>query len=600
MFTGIGGFELGIQNAYREKNGRSQEDTQRYDEKGEGLVSSQGERISPQSGQCGKQSDGDAIDGAICVGFSEVDKHAIETYLKHFPEHKNFGDATKINPDELPDFDMLCGGFPCFSAGTLILTFSGYKPIEEVTVGDLVLTHKGRWRPVTGVMQRDANETLSIRGQGFNLITTPEHPFYARKQRTVWWNEKRTYRRQYSEPSWESAGSLTNKHRTSSILPPTIKDEHGCDFWWIVGRYLADGWRVQRKWGIKNGKKYTRKNNGRVVICCNKTELRHLKGRIERVFSASVVEERTVYKFHITNAEFYRFLEQFGKGAGGKHIPGKYLGLEQQKANALFEGYLSGDGCKQKWGRQATTISERLAYGLLLLFQRTTGRVGSLSFTKLPEKCVIENRVCNQHNGFSIRFPNINRSGFIEGDYAWKLIRYIEKRAGCRVYNISVKEDESYTANNCIVHNCQSFSIAGKRAGFQDTRGTLFHEILRIAKAKRPRLLLLENVKGLLSADNGRCFATIISSLDELGYNCEWQILNSKHFGVPQNRERVFIIGHLRGTTSKQVFPLRQGSAEFDKASERTRGEGERVFDYTANTISQRDYKGGNQLVLQK
>jgi len=107
---------------------------------------------------------------------------------------------------------------------------------------------------------------------------------------------------------------------------------------------------------------------------------------------------------------------------------------------------------------------------------------------------------------------------------------------------------------------CQSFSIAGKRKGFQDTRGTLFHEILRIAKAKRPRLLFFENVKGLLSADDGRCFATIISLLDELGYSVEWQVLNSKHFGVPQNRERVFIIGHLRGTSFRQVFPIGKSS----------------------------------------
>ncbi len=112
---------------------------------------------------------------------------------------------------------------------------------------------------------------------------------------------------------------------------------------------------------------------------------------------------------------------------------------------------------------------------------------------------------------------------------------------------------------------CQSFSIAGKRKGFQDTRGTLFHEICRIVAVKRPRLLFLENVKGLLSADNGRCFATILTSLDELGYSCEWQVLNSKYFGVPQNRERVFIIGHLRGTSSRQVFPIRQTSQEPNK-----------------------------------
>lgn len=104
---------------------------------------------------------------------------------------------------------------------------------------------------------------------------------------------------------------------------------------------------------------------------------------------------------------------------------------------------------------------------------------------------------------------------------------------------------------------CQAFSIAGKRKGFLDeTRGTLFFEIARAAKEIKPPLLFLENVKGLLSHDQGRTFRTILSTLDELGYDAEWQILNSKDFGVPQNRERVFIIGYLRGAGGRQIFPI--------------------------------------------
>lgn len=103
---------------------------------------------------------------------------------------------------------------------------------------------------------------------------------------------------------------------------------------------------------------------------------------------------------------------------------------------------------------------------------------------------------------------------------------------------------------------CQSFSIAGKRKGFADTRGTLFFDIARILQRKRPRLLLLENVKGLLSHDNGDTFKTIIATLTELGYDLQWQVLNSKNFGVPQNRERVLIVGHLRGTPRPEVFPI--------------------------------------------
>lgn len=103
---------------------------------------------------------------------------------------------------------------------------------------------------------------------------------------------------------------------------------------------------------------------------------------------------------------------------------------------------------------------------------------------------------------------------------------------------------------------CQAFSIAGNRRGFEDARGTLFFEIARFASILKPRILFLENVKGLLNHDKGRTFETILQTLDELGYNVEWQVLNSKDFGVPQNRERVFIIGHLRGECGRKVFPI--------------------------------------------
>jgi len=112
----------------------------------------------------------------------------------------------------------------------------------------------------------------------------------------------------------------------------------------------------------------------------------------------------------------------------------------------------------------------------------------------------------------------------------------------------------------CAGFPCQAFSIAGKRKGFNDTRGTLFFEIARILKAKRPRLFLLENVKGLLSHEEGRTFATILSTLQELGYWVEWQVLNSKDFSVPQNRERVFIAGHLGRKGEQAIFPIRQSS----------------------------------------
>lgn len=161
--------------------------------------------------------------------------------------------------------------------------------------------------------------------------------------------------------------------------------------------------------------------------------------------------------------------------------------------------------------------------------------------------------------------------GFCEIDkFARQSYKAIHNTEGEREYHdiTTVSNEEWRTLRGtveliCGGFPCQAFSIAGKRKGFLDeTRGTLFFEIARAAEQIKPRTLFLENVRGLLSHDKGRTFRTIISTLDELGYDAEWQILNSKNFGVPQNRERVFIIGHLRGGSGREVFPVRESNKE--------------------------------------
>jgi DNA (cytosine-5)-methyltransferase 1 len=130
---------------------------------------------------------------------------------------------------------------------------------------------------------------------------------------------------------------------------------------------------------------------------------------------------------------------------------------------------------------------------------------------------------------------------------------------------------------------CQSFSIAGKRRGFEDTRGTMFFEVARILEVKRPKLVFLENVKGLLNHNKGETFSVIIQTLEELGYRTQWMVLNSKFFGVPQNRERVFIIGSLRGECRPEILPFRyNGTKSNDEDSQ------------VCQCHSARYYKGGN------
>lgn len=114
----------------------------------------------------------------------------------------------------------------------------------------------------------------------------------------------------------------------------------------------------------------------------------------------------------------------------------------------------------------------------------------------------------------------------------------------------------------CAGFPCQSFSIAGRRRGFEDARGTLFFEIARIATYKRPAYLLLENVPGLLSHNGGWTFTVILNALSELGYDVVWQVCNSKDFGVPQSRKRVYLICYLREKCTAEIFSFHGTNAK--------------------------------------
>ena len=127
------------------------------------------------------------------------------------------------------------------------------------------------------------------------------------------------------------------------------------------------------------------------------------------------------------------------------------------------------------------------------------------------------------------------------------------KRAYAVNYGLMPKGDITKIANDEVPKHdvlfagfpCQPFSIIGNRLGFDDIRGTLFFEIVRILKAKEPRLFILENVKQLSRHDNGKTLNVILKTLEDLGYKVYWDILNALHFGLPQKRERTIIIGFL-------------------------------------------------------
>ena len=118
----------------------------------------------------------------------------------------------------------------------------------------------------------------------------------------------------------------------------------------------------------------------------------------------------------------------------------------------------------------------------------------------------------------------------------------------------------------CFGFPCQDISVAGKQLGFQGNRSSLFFRVMyligQLEEENRPTYLFIENVKNLLSVNGGWDFARLLVEMDREGYDAEWQVLNSKDFGVPQNRERCFIIGHLRGRSTAKVFPVERADRE--------------------------------------
>jgi len=500
--------------------------------------------------------------GGECVFTSEWNRPALETYLANFgADHPVAGDITKVKIEEIPDHDVLVGGFPCFPAGTLIETATRMVPIEEVKKGDLVATHKRRLRKVLSVMRRDDADLLEVKITGIPSIkTTDEHPFYVRKRTRVWNNFRRGYDYSFGAPEWVEAKNLTGEHYAA--LP--MDDEAKCkrdlktpEFWYLVGRWLGDGWIVD----------YPRTEVGRsgnirkVIICTAAEDAENLQRSINAAgFHSTPAKERTVVKFHICSHEFVDFLEEFGRRADGKQIPRWMFSTPRWVQQSVWKGWMDADGYQEgtfdKWA--ATSINRALSLGMARLARNVYGRVACVRRSRVPERTVIEGRTVNQKTQYHTVLSTKNHGlTFVEDGFAWVKVKWVKPTGEkATVHNIEVEEDNSYVAEGVVVHNCQPFSLAGvskknslgRPHGFEDeTQGTLFFDIERIIAAKRPAAFLLENVRNLTSHDKGKTFDVILRTLtDRLGYTVSWKIMDGSAW-VPQRRPRIVIVGFRDG-----------------------------------------------------
>lgn len=510
--------------------------------------------------------------GHECVGFCEFDKFATASYismhlltdeqrkkLNELPQKKRqkeilkdeyrngewyANDVRRVCADDIPKADCWCFGFPCFAKGTYILTEKGYIPIEDVSVGDKVLTHKGRWRKVTATMHRDGARLWDVNGFGIlPTRTTAEHPYYVTKP---------------DQPmEFKKVEQLDDSWYSTMVLPDAESDGYSKEMWWIIGRYLADGWRVERK---------DRPSGRRIVFAISDDKRAEFEQRLrEAKLHGTYTKERTCGKYHVCNNQLYEYLEKFGKYAHGKRVPREALCLPREKAKYFFDGYMSGDGRSDR--EEATSTSAALVLGMCIIAQRLGKSVPAVYYTRRDEKCVIQGRECRQRDTYTFRISSKSVKGHYRARYVCReLYQPTESDDFGTVYNISVEEDNSYVANGAIVHNCQDISVAGKQLGFQGNRSSLFFRVMyligQLKEEDKPTYLFIENVKNLLSVNGGWDFARLLIEMEQGGYDAEWQVLNSKDFGVPQNRERCFIVGHLRGRSTAKVFPVERADGE--------------------------------------
>lgn len=542
------------------------------------------------------------------VNFCEFDKYATKSYcaIHGVDENLNLGDITKVDETKLEDFNMICGGSPCFVEGTLVLTEEGYKPIEQIKVGDIVLTHNNKWQKVVRIMTNETNELFRVKSMpSEDIHCTSNHPFYVRKRNNLQDSKTGKRWREFDEPVWIEAKNLSREYYVGtsinqkeelpewngiikrvnatdkSYVENTLSSKfHMNEFWYIIGRYIGDGWI---------------RNDSGIIICANDQELYQIIPYLENLgWNYCVSKERTVNKIHIAFKEIGEYCLRFGRGASNKHLTSDILDLPVDLLKAFIEGFVSSDGTQDSNGLyRITSVSREMIYELGQCVAKVYHRPFSIYFTQRPRTTVIEGRTVNQKDTYSIHYKlttNTQDKAFYENGYIWSPINEVlqEEYSGL-VYNLEVEEDNSYVVQNIIVHNCQDFSVAGKQKGsvwtckdcgheynpltvhwskrnqcphcssknIEKTRSSLLVEYLRVIRANKPNFGMYENVKNIVGKQfRDTTFKLFEEELHEHGYNTYWKVLNAKDYGIPQNRERVYLVFIKKDLDNgKFVFP---------------------------------------------
>lgn len=485
----------------------------------------------------------------------EFDAAPSKILESHF-DVPNYGDVTAVDWSQIPSADIFTGGYPCFPTGTLVLTREGWKAIEDVIAGDVVFTHRNRWRRVIRNWGSRQGRTVTVKGQGHEgLVATDNHKFPAREKRRIY------------PPAGERGHGYGLHVLTDEIQRVEAKDLQG-KFWaspidfpaeevpategvdvdlaspsvlWVLGKYLADGSPNSPK---KNGKHYSlRIGDGYGA------EAEELEARLTAAgFTFGISEERTTKVFQLNSVALTEWVKlHFGHG-DTKTVPPWAYGLTLDQRRALFAGYIHGDGhALDNGGVRFNTVCKTLAISMRLLAQ-SIGYFTSVRKVEPDATKVIEGRTVNQKPWWAVTCNLESTTAVRDDGSQWGKVRSVTETGRVEtVWNLEVADDNSYMVEGILAFNCQPFSHAGARSGTEDARH-LFPHFAAGIESQRPKVVVAENVRGHLTLG----FDVVLAEFSRLGYDVQWMLIKASDVGAPHARARLFIMA----TDPGQVGPL--------------------------------------------
>ena len=482
-----------------------------------------------------------------------------------YPNSVSYDDITKTDFTEWRGkIDVLTAGFPCFVAGTPVLTRRGFVPVDEVKVGDEVLTTDKTYHPVECTMRHQADKIIYMRAQGMyeELKCTPNHPFFIRRKEMYY--EKGVGKIRHLAAEYVKASEIRKGDKVGYPVFEGYDTSYTKAFWKLVGAWLADGW-------IQNSLRSGRKNshNHKVIICCGKKNIARLHHIIQAAgYKYTLSEDKSAYKCIICDKWLCDFLHEFGRYAYGKHLSPQCFMLDKERKKALLEGWFA-DGYRKPNGAQCvTTVSEQLALGMSQISRDVFKCPVSISKKTCNRVCTIEGREVNERPQYCVTISNSDRYGFYEDGFIWCNVKSIREESEINeVYNLSVNEEHSYNVYGIAVHNCQPFSVAGQRKGADDDR-YLWPQVVRVIRETRPAWFVGENVAGILTmvqpgeevevgsgstlfgeSDRKRVLLrqeyvieTVCRDLEREGYEVQPFVIPASAVGAPHRRDRVWIV----------------------------------------------------------